>query len=1119
MRSLDLARALRRALTMGLLVLPLAAAAVQGFYRTPAVHGAQLWFSAEGDLWHVALDGGRAERVTTHPGLETQPAVSPDGRWLAFVGNYEGTPEAYVMPVAGGTPRRLSWFGTRPVQVWGWTPAGEVLVSGPSASGAPDTQLYAIDATTQRQRQLPVGQASDGAVSADGRTLYFTRNGLRGDNARGYRGGAMARLWRIALDGNAEAVPLFSGGDANANQSRPMPYRIGSEERIAFLSDRGGRMQLWSANARGGDLKQHTAQRDFDVRSAALHGTQVVYAIGADLHRLDLAGGNDRRIEIALAGDFDPQRTRWLARPQDYLSHVALAPDGERVALTVRGHVFTQGSTGWRRAEAALPDDARCRRAEFSHDGKQLYALCDMSPKDEVEVWRLAANGVGAAQPLTTGAKVMRERIVPSPDGQWLALVDKEQALWLLSLKADNAPPPRRVDGPGIDGDSDIAWSADGKLLAYTRSTAPSYNDRVYLYSVDSGRAEALTSDRYPSRSPAFTPDGKWLYYLSDRQFAPLVGYPWGDRNMGPFFDRRGRAYAVPLQAGLRFPFQPRDELEPPTSARAASAPSAAASAASAPAAPASAPTVASDIAQGRALYQVPLPAGNYSALRSDGKRLYVLERDGTPEGKTSLRTLAIDNSGAQPELFAADVRQIEVTPDGKRLLVVRSAAGGGRGDILLLDAAAKLPADIGRNVVRWADAPIAVEPRAEWRQMFADAWRMQRDFFYDPGLHGVDWRAVRARYEPLVERVTDRSELNELLAQMVGELGLLHSQVFTPDLRSGPDAGPVAGLGARFAPVADGLRIEQIYRGDAELPGEAGPLLAAGLDVRVGAVLTAINGRPVREPSQLAALLRGQAGRPVLLGLRDAPGAAERQLLVTPVDGAREAALRYTDWEWRRAERALTRSNGRVGYLHLRAMTGPDIATFAREFYAHIDREALIIDVRGNGGGSIDSWIIEKLMRRAWAWWQPRSPADALPYSNMQQTFRGHLAVLIDENTYSDGETFAAGVQRLKLGALIGRRTSGAGVWLSDRNRLLDNGLARAAESGQFTPDGQWLIEGRGVAPDIEVDNPPRATFAGGDAQLDAAIEHLQKRLAEQPVVLIPKAPAYPRPPLLQSR
>ena len=436
------------------------------------------------------------------------------------------------------------------------------------------------------------------------------------------------------------------------------------------------------------------------------------------------------------------------------------------------------------------------------------------------------------------------------------------------------------------------------------------------------------------------------------------------------------------------------------------------------------------------------------------------------------------------------------------------SAAGP---ELLIVDAAPKLPPETGKFQVRWSDWQIATQPRAEWKQMFNDAWRMHRDHFYDKAMHGVDWKAVRAKYEPLLDRLTDRYELGELMAQMVGEISALHSQVNPGDTRQGPEEPGIAGLGARLSKVAEGWRIDHLYAADPELPNEAGPLAAPGLGIRAGDVITAINGRKATDAPHPFELLRGQAGKQVLLDLKTADGKAV-QKIVMPVAARRDNELRYNDWRVSRARIVEQAGEGRIGYVHLRAMGPNDIADFAREFYAASDRDGLIIDVRYNNGGNIDSWVLEKLLRRAWAFWQRRSPEGSKPYPNMQHVFRGHAVVLMNEETYSDGETFSEGFKRLNIGPVIGKTSSGAGVWLSDRNRLVDNGIMRAAETGQMDINGKFLIEGKGVTPDIEVDNLPRATFKGQDAQLDRAITELKKRIAEQPIVQ-PKPGPYPRP------
>jgi tricorn protease len=343
---------------------------------------------------------------------------------------------------------------------------------------------------------------------------------------------------------------------------------------------------------------------------------------------------------------------------------------------------------------------------------------------------------------------------------------------------------------------------------------------------------------------------------------------------------------------------------------------------------------------------------------------------------------------------------------------------------------------------------------------------------------------------------VADRAELNDILAMMVSEVGALHSQVAPGEIRKSAPDGVPAGLGAVLTRVADGYRVDRIYRSEPEMPSERGPLAQPDVDVREGDVITAINGRETARARDIADLLLSQGDKQVLLHVKRGAG-APRAMMVTPVTMAKHLALRYSDWEQERAQMVARAGRGRIGYLHLRAMGGRDMATFAREFYANIQREGLIIDVRRNSGGNIDSWIIEKLLRKPWSFF---SAGKVLPYSNMQATFRGQLVVLADEYTYSDGETFTAAVKALGLGPVVGKRTAGAGVFLSDSNRLADNGMARVAEFGQFAADGQWLIEGVGVAPDVEVDNLPHATFQGQDRQLEVALELLDKQLKATP-------------------
>lgn len=512
-------------------------------------------------------------------------------------------------------------------------------------------------------------------------------------------------------------------------------------------------------------------------------------------------------------------------------------------------------------------------------------------------------------------------------------------------------------------------------------------------------------------------------------------------------------------------------------------------------------------------LYEVPLPPGNFSRLGSDGKRLYFLASDVDAEPKRRLMTLAIDDARAKPEVFSEDVASYELSHDLKKVLLQRRSVGplGRSLELFVFDAAAKAPTSpeqLSKGRVDMSGLTFELDPRDEWRQIFDDAWRLHRDTYYDPNLRGIDWKALRTKFAPLVERISERSELDDILAQMIAELRLLHSQVGGADLRTGSDAIDVAALGVDVEPVVDGLKITRHYSGDPELIEERSPLTRAESRVEVGEIITAVNGQSVKTANDLARELRNRGNRQVLLALRATDGRAARQVIVVPNTAARDAQLRYRAWEHERRARVERDGEGKLGYLHLQAMGAADMAQFTREFFPVVNRDGLIIDLRGNNGGSIDSWIITLLQRRAWAFWTNKDAR--VPYPNQQRAFRGHIVALIDSNTYSDGETAAEGLRRLGIATLIGSRTAGAGVWLSDRNTLADNGIARAAESPYFDLQGHWFVEGRGVTPDIDVDNLPFATFNGDDAQLSAAIKFLREKIAKEPIPA-PRVPAFP--------
>ncbi len=1118
------------ALSLSLLACSMQVHAAPAYYRFPSLRGDNLVFTAEGDLWKVGLQGGQAQRLTSHPALETQPSISFDGKWLAFVANYEGGSEAYVMPMQGGLPKRIS-FENSAVNVLGWTAQGEVLISTQHQAGPNGQRVVAtIHPQTLKRTVFPLADANEAVLDESGRYLYFTRFGLQltNDNVRNYRGGAHAQIWRFDLQSKQEAVNLFATDAANLR--RPMWW----QGKLYFLSDKDGTFNLWSANPDGSNPQQLSRHKDWEVRNPSLADGKIVYQSGADLRAYDLASNQDQAISIDLLSDFDQQRKRQIRNPLETLTEVELAGRDERLLFTARGRLAIAGLGNQRLIEFAIPENARARNAVFSHDDKFTYAIVDSS--GEQEIWKFPANGLGKGEQLTRDGSTHRLNLYPSGDGKWLAHTDKRGRLWLLDL---NTKQQQIIDDAGkqnMGGHDEIVWSPDSKYLAIVRDNNRMGRNQIALYALDSKQLHFVTSDRYEARSPVFSPDGRWLYFLSNRNFSVVNRAPWGDRNMGPYFDKRAGLYALALQAENRFPFKADDELSKLSQRPAAApAPVPAPAPSPAPATPATgsaantdkaaSPTAtntttastAADASKAEAkpvsrypaiqfaglekrLYQVPLPAGNYRGLAVDDKRLYFMEQDN--EMRATLKTLAISKANPTPDLFVSGIRSFDLSRDGKRIYY--RTATPGAGDFYIVDAGPKQAPDVSKAKVAIADWSVYLSPRQEWQQIFLDAWRMQRDFLFDPSMRGVDWTKVKEKYQPLVERVTDRNELNDILAMMAAEVSTLHSQIRPGDVRRAAPEGTPAALGAILEKVADGYRIQHIYQAEPELPGERGPLAQPDLDIKVGDVISRVNGSPANEARDLQDLLLNKADKQVLLHVKRA-NHAERALIVQPVSLEKNANLRYSDWEQKLSERVNQASNGKIGYLHLRSMISRDIDGFAREFYSNFDRDGLIIDARRNNGGNIDSWIIEKLLRKAWAFWQP---AGRAPYTNMQQTFRGHLVVLVDQLTYSDGETFAAGIKALKLAPLVGKRTAGAGVWLSDRNWLADNGMLRAAEMPQFDMDGRFIVEGVGVAPDIEVENLPYATFMGKDQQLETALQVLMQKLKEQAVPVLQAQP-----------
>ncbi|MEL4307726.1 S41 family peptidase [Joostella sp. CR20] len=1041
----------------------------EGYYRYPNIHGNTIIFTAEGDLWKVSQNGGIAQRITSHLEEEIAPAFSPDGTLIAYSANYEGPTEVYTIPINGGIPTRWTYESDFSL-VNGWTPDGKIVYDTRAFSTLPNRQLVTIDINSKQKEIVPLSQASEASFSNDGKTVFFVRPADHGNVTKRYKGGTARQVWKFQK-GSTEAIKLTN--DYAGESHHPMYFN----ERVYHITDRDGTMNIWSVNLNGSDLQQHTFHKDFDIRYAQQNQGKIVYQLGADIWLYDISKNTNNKVDIKIASDLSQLQEKWEENPKKYITSVKPNFKGDKIAITSRGRVFVFPTKEGRIVNFTQKSNVRYRDAIFSHDDENIYALSDES--SEFEFVSLPANGIGKEKQISTNGSVLRYEGEVSPDGKHIAYSDLENKLFILTIDTGNSVEvPTKNEGIGS-----ISWSPDSKYIAYVQ-TAYNTMDQIYVYNIASKENFPITTDRANNKSPQWSLDGKYIYFLSDRSFTSLVGSPWGTRQPEPYFDASEKLYCIPLTEGTTTPFTEENELTKLPKCKEEDKEN----------------TVTVKIDANNIisrLYEIPIKAGNYSNLQVSKDNIFLLKRETGIGAKTHLATIEITNKSPKIEEIVNDVQSFDLSGDKSNILLKKS------NNYYMFKTTSKKVSDLDESKISLENWKFPITPKEDWEQIFVDAWRMERDYFYDQNMHGVNWDAMLNKYKPLLNRVTTREELSDLIGRYVGELSALHTSVRGGDTREDKNDINVASLGAKFSRDTknNGYKIEHIYKADPDYPDEKSPLDNPALDINVGDIITAIDGQDVINTTDIGALIRNKENKQVRLTIK---GKAE-DVIVKPIKN--EYSLRYRDWEYSRRKEVENKTDNKVGYVHLQAMTAPDLNQWYREFYPVFDRQGLIIDVRNNRGGNIESFILEKLLRKAWMYWKQRS---GKPYWNMQYAFRGHIVILVNGNTASDGEAFAEGFRELNLGKAIGTRTWGGEIWLSGVNQLSDKGIARAPMMGVYNDKGEWVIEGHGFEPDIEVDNLPHETFNGKDAQLETAINHLLELIKKDPR-LVPEPPAFP--------
>ncbi len=1086
----------------------LAAGAEVGYYRFPTLHGERIVFAAEGDLWEVPIHGGQATRLTTHEGNEGFPRFSPDGQWLAFSAQYDGNVDVYVMPAAGGEPQRLTYH-PMPDEVIAWRPDSEHIVfRSRRESPNGDWFLYEVPRTGGHPQLVKIGRAALAAFSPDGRYVAFNRFSDEFRNWKRYTGGTAQDLWLADLQATgadfARKITDWPGTDT---------FPMWHAGRLYFLSDRNGRMNVHVMDPDGRNVRALTEHAEYDVRWPDQQGGRIVYMHGGDLWLLDLAAGRSARVEITLPTD------RILRRPQvenaaKTLESYELDRKGKRLLVSARGELWVAPTRPGRFIQLTQTSGVRERGGVFSRDGRQVAAITDETGEQELAVWDAA--GRAAHRVLTDRGRGWIFPPVWSADGKWLAYADLTQAIFLVDAASGAVT---EVDRSDVWEIKDYAFSPDGKWLAYVKPNANRYRS-IHLYHVETGARGTVSSGFSDDSEPTWDPQGKYLYFMSERVINPVLDV----FDMQHISHDTSRPCLAVLARGGKSPLLPEELLEPEKKPKKKGSADTQAAGETKDEQKRGEqqdeeedeeedklPEVKLDLEDlATRVVELPVKPGNYFGLEAvKGKLLYLsqprpglLDDDWLDEDTEPKATLHVyDFDRREDEVLLPKLRDYSLSGNGARIAWRMDE------EILVADLdklGKELDAAELKEKLDLRELPLLVDPRAEWAQIFTEAWRLQRDFYWAENMAGIDWPTMKDRYGRLLPRIATRQELNDLIGQLLGELATSHTYIWGGDARTAQSVG-VGLLGADLAPdaAADAWRIVRVLRPELWETNVAAPLTASHASVQDGEYLFGVNGRDLRAADNVYARLANLAEREVLLTVgprADRSGTRDVQVRTL----AHEGELRYRDWVRRNRAWVAARTGGKVGYLHLPDMGGEGLAAFIRQFYPQIETDALIVDVRYNGGGFVSQMIIERLRREVVAWDRPRRGAlEKYPY----RTHVGPKVVLVNEEAGSDGDIFPYVFQMLKLGPVIGTRTWGGVIGIRGDKTFIDGGLSTQPEYAWFDRRWGWDLENRGVEPDIVVDNRPEDQVAGRDAQLERGLAEIERMLAENP----PQRPAPP--------
>jgi len=1057
--------------------------------RFPAIHDNQVIFSYAGNLYTVDANGGAARKLTSSPGYEMFARFSPDGKNIAFTGQYDGNTEVYVMPSQGGVPKRVTYTATLGRDdisdrmgpnniVMTWKDNEHIVYRSRCESfNAFVGQLYIADTNGGLSEQLPLPTGGFCSYSPDGKQLAYNRI-FRQFRARKYYHAGMAddvwiydfdskKVTDITNDTNQSIEPMWSGN------------------KIYFLSDRDHTMNLFCYDVTTKQTRKVTNYNDFDILFPSLGNNAIVWERAGYLWKMDLATEQVTQIHVQLFDDNIYSRSE-LVDASKYIESYDLAPDGNRLAIVGRGDVWTLPATTGVTRDLDKTSTVHERSAHWSPDGKWIAYISDASGEDEIYI--TAQNGEGTPKRMTDNGDNYKFDFKWSPDGKKILWNDRKLRLVYVDVETKKQTV---IDTSNVGEFFDYNWSPDSKWIAYSRPELYS-QQKIILYNLEVKSKTEATDGWYTSFNPTFSRDGKYLLFISNRDYNPI----FSDADFNAGYKDMAKIYLITLSKETPSPFAPKDDevnMKKDTNSPSAKASAKILKPASNPAKPNNDIKIDLDGLADR-LIAMPIDASNYGTLYANANDIYYEKRSHFDKA-TSLIYFSLKD---KKETILGQFDDFQVSADEKKMLVVKEK------NYAVIDMPT-MPIT-GQKNVDLSNMKVVVDHHQEWQQMYDECWRQMRDFFFSPTMNGADWKAMHDKYQPLVKCVNIRQDLTYIISQMIGELSSGHTYVGGGDI---PEVKKIQMglLGAQLA--KDGItgyyQIKKILKGANWDPAYRSPLTEIGLNVKEGDYIIAINGTATNTMVDIYSSLVNMADKQVELTINSKASAeGSRKIIVVPV--ADESNLYYYNWIQHNIAYVDSVSHGKVGYIYIPDMGEAGLNQFFKLFYPQINKKALIIDDRGNGGGFVSPLVTDRLARQLVFFEMSRNTVGAAsPEMNI-----GPKVLLINQYSASDGDIFPYRFRKNKLGTIIGKRSWGGVVGINASLPFLDGGYLEKPEFGPYSPEGNWVIEGHGVDPDIILENDPAHQYNGIDDQLNKALEVILEDLKTQEKD-VPPVPPFP--------